>query len=390
MTFGGAELKDLFLLYTRNVDGIGAHLTKSAVRLSRRVPLLVTTGTDIACFPGDGAPPIFESFRLKIKGFVEMAGLSHLGPALAALVRMAGDGPDGSLWEADARRLQMQLERVRAVNDLALWRDEIGVEAWRSRLPEIVGMVDYACALTLRCLHGILTDPGRRTFDSLRQEYLEARPVSFNAVMVASFALVALDLAYRMFTWFKTQTLDWSRLMVLITGQAGRPTAGLTIDTNNMAHLLQKASGGALPPEATYIAPTVEAFDCANPPDAAYWAERESLYRDLWCNVRINSELAAAMFAGYPAFRLERLPQPVVVPGVATISRLPAVTSPSDLFAWVSRLRFSLEDSRELLSNCVADAIVDLLHQAGNRPEQVFIPGLTGMPYPGLGQCADG
>jgi hypothetical protein len=49
MTFG-AELKDLFLLYTRSVDGIGAHLRKSAVRLSRTVPLLVTTGTDIVCF----------------------------------------------------------------------------------------------------------------------------------------------------------------------------------------------------------------------------------------------------------------------------------------------------------------------------------------------------
>jgi hypothetical protein len=71
-----------------------------------------------------------------------------------------------------------------------------------------------------------------------------------------------------------------------------------------------------------------------------------------------------------------------VTPETATVGHMPAVTSPDDMFTWVSRLRYALEDSRELLSNCVANAMIDLMHEAGNRPDKVYIPGLTDTDYP--------
>jgi hypothetical protein len=336
----------------------------------------------VALFPGGGAAPVIESFRLTTRGFVEMAGISHLGPALGAIVRMAEDDRDGAAWESDARALKAQVARVRAENGPALWRDHIGAEAWQSRIAEIVDLVDYACAMTETCLAGLLDDPGKRNFDSLRRDYLEAEPVPFNAVMTATFALVALDLGYRMTTWLRGRSIDWPNALVLVTGQAGRPTAGLTLETNNMAHLLVSASGGDLALEQIYIAPNQPAFDSTRPVESSYWDEREEEYRDLWCNVRVNAELAAQMFEGYPAFRLEIPAQPVVTPATATVSHMPAVASPEDLFVWVSRVRYALEDSRELLSNCVANAVIDLLHRAGNRPDKVPIPGLTGIAYP--------
>ena len=376
------ELKKLFTLYTHGADNIGAHLTKAAARQWLSRPLLVSTGTDVALFPGDGAAPIVESFRLTTRGFVEMAGLSHLGPAMGAIVRMAQDDPEGTVWQDDAKALLAQVGKVRQANSLELWRDEIAVDAWRAHVTGIVGLTDYACALTGSCLTDILNDPGKRNFESLRRDYLEAAPVPFNHVMAATFALVALDLGYRMVTWLQGQELDWQNALVLITGLAGRPTAGLALETNNMAHLLMSAANGGLTLEQVYLAPSVPAFDSSNATDAPYWAEREKEYRELWGNVRVNSELAAQMFDGYPAFKLETPPEPTVKPGTATVGHMPAVTSPDDMFTWVTRLRYALEDSRELLSNCVANAVIDMLHQAGNQPDKVFVPGLTGVDYP--------
>jgi hypothetical protein len=42
-----------------------------------------------------------------------------------------------------------------------------------------------------------------------------------------------------------------------------------------------------------------------------------------------------------------------------------------------------MEDPTQLLSNCVADYIVDQLQDNGNRPDRVEIPGFTNVTYPG-------
>jgi hypothetical protein len=48
----------------------------------------------------------------------------------------------------------------------------------------------------------------------------------------------------------------------------------------------------------------------------------------------------------------------------------------------VARLRRIMEDPSQLLSNCVADYIVDQLHSNGNQPQKVEIPGFTNVSYP--------
>ena len=89
MTFvHSPELEQLFKLYTADPDSIGSHLTHAAESASAAGELVVTTGTDVAVFPGGGRSPAVESFRLSTRGFVELAAISHLGPAVAALVRM--------------------------------------------------------------------------------------------------------------------------------------------------------------------------------------------------------------------------------------------------------------------------------------------------------------
>ncbi len=380
----GAELRRLFTQYTHGDDNIGRHLTEMAVRRSRHEPLLVSTGTDVVLFPGNGAAPVVESFRLTTRGFVEMAGISHLGPALGAIVTMAVEQPDDTPWREDAETMVAQLDRVRSENGPDLWRD-VGAEAWQTHVDQIADMVDYACALTSSFLRRLRGDDSLRTVEALRREVLEAEPVPLDHVMVATFALAALDAGERMIRWLRAQRVDWADAQVLITGQAGRATAGLTLETNNMAHLLVVASDGELDPGRIYIAPSVPAFDSGRPSDSVEWVAVESDSRNLWSNVRVNSELAARMFDRYPASRPATPPTPVITPDTETIEHMPAPRSPDDMFTWVARVRRALEDSRELLSNCVANIVVDLLHEAGNRPADVFIPGLTGTAYPPRG-----
>ncbi len=93
-TFESPELVDLFTTYTASPDSIGAHLAQATARETEHDPLLVVTGTDLALYPGGGAAPVIEPYRLASRGFKELAGISHLGPALATLARLrelAGD-----------------------------------------------------------------------------------------------------------------------------------------------------------------------------------------------------------------------------------------------------------------------------------------------------------
>jgi hypothetical protein len=45
-------------------------------------------------------------------------------------------------------------------------------------------------------------------------------------------------------------------------------------------------------------------------------------------------------------------------------------------------LRFVMEDPRQLLSNAVAQYVIDQLCENGLRPESVVIPGFTNVSYP--------
>jgi len=80
------ELVSLYETYTAGPTSIGADLTRMTVKAGADDPLIVATGTDMAIFPGGGRPPAVQSFRLSTRGFKELAGISHFGPALATIV----------------------------------------------------------------------------------------------------------------------------------------------------------------------------------------------------------------------------------------------------------------------------------------------------------------
>jgi hypothetical protein len=386
--FQSPELVALYETYTAGPTSIGADLTRMTVKGGADDPLIVATAADMAVFPGGGRPPTVRSFRLSTRGFKELAGISHLGPALASIVNIHALDPAGDLWRRDAERLAAATRVARAANSPHLWRDQIAVEAYRGREDAIAAMVDYACGITLRYLDAVLADETKLTPEMLRQDYLEAKrhalgaTVPFNAVMIAAFFLVALDTAYRVLAWFDDQSIDWSRAMVLIVGQPGRPTAGVTWTTNSVCQMILGASNRKLPLERMYIAPHAQSFTVKDPVDLDAVRAVEAPLRTLWFYTRAISNLAPTMFEGYPRYAPGSYEPPVVGKDTRELSEMPLIRGFDDMLTMTTRLRLVIEDPRQLLSGCVTDYAVEQLRQNGNNPATVVVPGLDHYTYP--------
>ncbi len=376
------ELVGLFTTYTAAADSLGAHLTRAAAEHGASDPLIVATSADLALYPGAGRLPTVEGFRFSTRGFKELAGVSHLGPAIASLVQLKHRyGDDG--WRTEAQRLLAAVERSRAANSAELWRHTIAVEAYRGREQAIARMIDYTCAVTARYLGKALADADYLSDQTLRYDYLEGGRVPVNHVMIATFFLTALDISFRILRWFDGQEVDWDRVMVVIAGRQGRPTAGVTWNTSSVATVLRGASRYRLPLERMYLAPHAPIF--ATPADGVLSEviALEEPLRRIWFNTRATVELGALMFPDRPRYAPGRVDVPDVAdPRVVEIGEMPAIHGPDDWPAMVTRLRMVLEDPRQLLSGCVTDYAVGQLVAAGNDPAKVVVPGLDGVGYP--------
>ena len=389
--FESPELVALFTTYTAGPQSIGSHLAQAAVRATEHDPLLVVTGTDLVLYPGGGKTPLIEPYRLATRGFKELAAISHLGPAVATLARLRelADG-DGDVWRADAARLLGATKAARASNSASLWRDQLAVRAFAGREDAIAAMIDYACALTERFLNRVLADPASLTMAAVRRDYLEGPagdgglPVPLNRVMIATFYLTGMDIAYRLIGWLDAAGIDWARAMVIFAGQAGRPTAGVTQESHSIAGVVRAVSGGLLAPERIFIAPHAPVLPPHDPAgdDTTAAGQLEPGYRRLWAGLRATSDLAGGMFDGYPRFAVPATGQPTIGPGTTSVGGKPALNGPDDWFALVTRLRVVMEDPAQLLSGAVTDYASAELVAHGNDPSAVTVPGLDGEPYP--------
>jgi hypothetical protein len=351
----------------------------------------------MALYPGDGRPPTVLGFRLSTRGFKELAAISHLGPALASLVELRRHDPDG-VWRSDAERLLEHVRRSRRANSTALWRDRIAAVAYRGREEAIAAMVDYSCAVTERYLLRALADPSCLNHRTLREEYLEDRhtpdlPVSFNRIMVATFFLVGLDNSHRLISWCDGQGIDWARTMVVIAGQQGRPTAGVTWRTSSVASGVLAASRHKLPLERLYIAPHARVFATPVDGDLSEVVAVEPVMRELWAWTRATVELGGSMFEGYPAFspgddHPDHLQDQTVTQAGDVVTERPHIRSARDWITLVTRLRLVMEDPRQLLSGAVTDYAAQQLIIHDNDPLAVTVPGLDDEPYPAFGAAS--
>jgi Domain of unknown function (DUF5624) len=382
-----SAFESLFRTYTAAPDSIAARLSAAAAAAAADDPLIVATGSDIAVYPGGGCPPTVQSIRLATRGFRELAGISHLGPAVATVLRLKELAlkelaPDGA-WRDDAERLIEACSQVRSANSVNLWREQIAVPAYAGREAAIAALAGYACRLTERYLERALADPGYLCRDSLRADYLEgASPVPFNRVMIATFFLTGMDIAHRVIGWLDRLALPWERGMVMMAGPAGKPTGAVTRETHSIAGIIEDAARGRLPAANLLIAPHAPAFPPFDGTNLDQVAVREGDYRRLYARLSSVAALGPVMFGGYPSFAVAPRRLVPLRPGQASVREMPAIGSPGDWHALTTRLRLVLEDPRQLLSSAVTDYASQQLIAHGNVPAAVTVPGLDGEPYP--------
>jgi hypothetical protein len=378
------DFRSLYDTYT-GPDSTGQHLTKHLVRLTESEPLLVITGADFVIFPGSGLPPIVESFRHSTRGFVELTAVSHLAPCVAWIFRLRELGY--SNWRDDAKRMIDRADRVRSINDTSYWEKIVAVEAYRGYESKIADMVDYTCRVSSQFMRKCLENESSMTFEHLRGSFLDpidgaALPIPLNDVMVATFALTYLDVAHRMIRWLRSQNFNWPQLMILLSGKSGRPSAGLTWQTNNNCHLLWQTSERRILPENMQITPHGPSLALSDLRDSLRVAEIERQVREVFLHLRGNIDLARVMFEGYPAFAKNIEEPPVVEPRTKSLHAMPRLRSPDDRFSAITRLRFVMEDPTQLLSNSVAHFVIDQLCEHDNQPGLVVIPGFSKVSYP--------
>jgi hypothetical protein len=377
----------LFELFTSAPDSIGQKLQQELGEAYSGTPMLVATGTDLVLFPGGGRPPTAVDFRKGTRGFFEITAVSHLGLAIPYLARLRELDHPGC--KNDARELIAQCRVVQDHNSVSYWRDEVAAVAWRGHEEKITDLVDYTCATTADYLDRAIKDPKLLDFGHLRANLLEgdgpdAVPVPFNDMMAATFALSALDSVHRSLKWLHEQTIDWARLMVLVVGSAGRPSAGLTWQSNNVCALLYEASDRQLDPARLIIAPAGPTIELEKLADSEAAAQMEALYRRFWYSSLSSVEMSRLMWPGYPAFEKRIDPAPVVDDDTAVVNAMPVVRSVHDKRAVVTRLRYVMEDPAAQIATAGMQFVLDQLSANGNRPELVELPGFTYTTYPAV------
>ena len=375
----------LFELFTSAPDSIGRNLQQELGKAHSDTPMLVATGTDLVLFPGGGRPPTSVDFRKGTRGFFEITAVSHLGLAIPYLARLRELDHPGC--KKGARELIAQCRVVQDFNSVSYWRDEVAAAAWRGHEEKIADLVGYTCATAADYLERAIKNPKLLDFEYIRANLLEgdgpeAIPVPFNDMMAATFALSALDSVYRTLKWLHEQSIDWAQLMVIVVGSAGRPSAGLTWQTNNVCPLLYEASGRKLDPARLIIAPSAPTINLEELADREAGARIEALYRRFWYTSLSSVEMSRLMWPDYPGFEKRIEEAPVVEDDTEMVNAMPVVRSIDDKRAIVTRLRYVMEDPAAQIATAGMQFVLDQLSANGNRPELVELPGFTYTSYP--------
>jgi uncharacterized protein DUF5624 len=379
------EFMDLFFDFTGSNEAgypagqptLGQMLTQSVVAKESASgapgPLVLVVGSSIYVYDSAGGARLSqEQFRAdRASGFYELTAISHIGPALAYLAQIKANGD--ARWTARLASLRTHAAQVRALNQRATnnWLDQLNQPAWSARKAQIRNMVDYACARTMRYIDSLgngdsftVAGVNDDLFNGTSTQY----PIPFVNVMIGTFMLEALRGAADVHDSVARLKLDWPRAMVLVSSRAGtNVSSGLTEGTNWLVLFLKAASGFTLPDDRIKIVPYAEVRPSLGqaqlaPADLSYYVQR------VWGPLYYRKVVSDQVFAGIPTIYLPDRPP---LPGDYFVTQAGAIDQ------FMIRMKHSLRDAREMLSNTVAFWMVQELANKNWNPATVDIPGLT-------------
>jgi hypothetical protein len=380
-----AEFMDLFFDFTGSNEAgypagqptLGQMLTQSVIAKEpvSAVPasLWLIVGSDIYVYDSEsGALLSHEQFRDdRSSGFFEVTAISHIGPALAYLAQIKANGD--ARWKSRIASLQEHVAQVRALNRRAAdnWLDRLNQPAWSTRKAQIRNMVDYACARTLNYIGALgtgenftVTGVNNDFFNGTSAEY----PIPFVNVMIGTFMLDALRGAADTQAALARAKIDWPRAIVLVSSRAGsNVSAGLTEGTNWLVFFLKAVSGFTLPDDRIKIVPYAEVRPSLGQAqlaaaDLGYYVAR------VWGPLFYRKVISDQVFSEIPTIYLPDRPP---LPGDYFVTKAGAIDK------FMIRMKHSLRDAREMLSNTVAFWMVQELADKHWDAAAVDVPGLT-------------
>jgi len=369
--FTGSEEPD----YPAGQPTLGQMVTQSAKESAGGAPgpLVLVVGSDIYVYDAAGGARLgAERFRAdRASGFYELTAISHIGPALAYLAQIKANGD--ARWQARLASLRTHTAQVRALNRRATdnWLDRLNQPAWSAHKAQIRSMVDYACARTLSYIDSLGNGDSFTTagvnddfFNGTSAEY----SIPFVNVMIGTFMLEALRGAADVQGSLARLKLDWPHAMVLVSSRAGsNVSSGLTEGTNWLVLFLKAVSGFSLPDDRIKIVPYAEVRPSLGqaqlvPADLAYYVQR------VWGPLYYRKVISDQVFAGIPTIYLPDRPP---LPGDYFVTQAGAIDQ------FMIRMKHSLRDAREMLSNTVAFWMVQELANKNWDASAADIPGLT-------------
>ncbi|MEA2968723.1 MAG: hypothetical protein QOE78_1984 [Alphaproteobacteria bacterium] len=369
--FTGSEEPD----YPAGQPTLGQMVTQSAKEAAggARGPLVLVVGSDIYVYDAAGGARLgAERFRAdRASGFYELTAISHIGPALAYLAQIKANGD--ARWQTRLASLRTHTGQVRALNRRASdnWLDRLNQLAWSVHKAQIRAMVDYACARTLSYIDS-LGNGDRFTTAGVNDDFFNGTsaeyPIPFVNVMIGTFMLEALRGAADVQGSLARLKLDWPHAMVLVSSRAGsNVSSGLTEGTNWLVLFLKAASGFSLPDDRIKIVPYAEVRPSLGqaqlaPADLAYYVQR------VWGPLYYRKVISDQVFAGIPTIYLPDRPP---LPGDYFVTQAGAIDQ------FMIRMKHSLRDAREMLSNTVAFWMVRELANKNWDAGAVDIPGVT-------------
>ena len=369
--FTGSEEPD----YPASQPTLGQMVTQSAKESAGGAPgpLVLVVGSDIYVYDAAGGARLgAERFRAdRASGFYELTAISHIGPALAYLAQIKANGD--ARWQARLASLRTHTAQVRALNRRATdnWLDRLNQPAWSAHKAQIRSMVDYACARTLSYIDS-LGNGDRFTTAGVNDDFFNGTsteyPIPFVNVMIGTFMLEALRGAADVQTSLARLKLDWPHAMVLVSSRAGsNVSSGLTEGTNWLVLFLKAASGFSLPDDRIKIVPYAEVRPSLGqaqlaPADLTYYVQR------VWGPLYYRKVVSDQVFAGIPTIYLPDRPP---LPGDYFVTPAGAIDQ------FMIRMKHSLRDAREMLSNTVAFWMVPELAKKNWDAGAVDIPGVT-------------
>jgi hypothetical protein len=369
--FTGSEEPD----YPAGQPTLGQLVTQSAKEAAGGAagPLVLVVGSDLYVYDTAGGARLgAERFRAdRASGFYELTAISHIGPALAYLAQIKANGD--ARWQARLASLRTHTAQVRALNRRAAdnWLDRLNQPAWSAHKAQIRSMVDYACARTLSYIDS-LGNGDRFTTAGVNDDFFNGTsteyPIPFVNVMIGTFMLEALRGAADVQTSLARLKLDWPHAMVLVSSRAGsNVSSGLTEGTNWLVLFLKAVSGFSLPDDRIKIVPYADVRPSLGqaqlaPADLDYYVQR------VWGPLYYRKVISDRVFAGIPTIYLPNRPP---LPGDYFVTPAGAIDQ------FMIRMKHSLRDAREMLSNTVAFWMVRELANKNWDAGAVDIPGVT-------------